>query len=159
MTADEVLMGKKFPGRKIVILGGGSVGCETADYLSPIVHDKAPRNREIIIIEAMKEVMMKDAGAGRASIVQRMMKKPIEMVTSATLTRVDKDNIYYEQNGVEHCINDADTLVYAVGYRSNNSLVSQLEDAGIKVYVTGDASSVATLKEAISSGYEVARKI
>lgn len=159
MTADEVLMGKKFPGRKIIILGGGSVGCETADYLSPIVHDKAPRNREIIIIEAMKEVMMKDAGAGRASIVQRMMKKPIEMVTSATLTRVDKDNIYYEQNGVEHCINDADTLVYAVGYRSNNSLVSQLEDAGIKVYVTGDASSVATLKEAISSGYEVARKI
>ena len=159
MTADEVLMGKKFPGRKIVILGGGSVGCETADYLSPIVHDKAPRNREIIIIEAMKEVMMKDAGAGRASIVQRMMKKPIEMVTSATLTRVDKDNIYYEQNGVEHCINDADTLVYAVGYRSNNSLVSQLEDAGIKVYVTGDAGGVATLKEAISSGYEVARKI
>ena len=68
-------------------------------------------------------------------------------------------SVYYEQNGVEHCINDADTLVYAVGYRSNNSLVSQLEDAGIKVYVTGDAGGVATLKEAISSGYEVARKI
>ena len=33
-----------------VILGGGSVGCETADYLAPIVHDKAPRNREIVII-------------------------------------------------------------------------------------------------------------
>ena len=156
MTADEVLMGKKFPGRKIVILGGGSVGCETADYLAPIVHDKAPRNREIVIIESMKEVMMKDAGAGRASIVQRMMKKPIDMITSATLTRVDKDNIYYEQNGVEHCISDADTLIYAVGYRSNNSLVSKLEEAGIKVYVTGDAGTVATLREAITSGYEVA---
>ena len=159
MTADEVLMGKKFPGRKIVILGGGSVGCETADYLAPIVHDKAPRNREIIIIESMKEVMMKDAGAGRAALVQRMMTKPIDMVTSATLTRVDKDNIYYEQNGVEHCISDADTLIYAVGYRSNNSLVSKLEEAGIKVYVTGDAGTVATLREAITSGYEVARKI
>ena len=159
MTADEVLMGKKFPGRKIVILGGGSVGCETADYLAPIVHDKAPRNREIVIIEAMKEVMMKDAGAGRASIVQRMMKKPIDMVTSATLTRVDKDNIYYEQNGVEHCISDADTLIYAVGYRPNNTLVTKLEEAGIKVHVTGDAGSVGTLKEAISTGYEVARKI
>ena len=159
MTADEVLMGKKFPGRKIVILGGGSVGCETADYLAPIVHDKAPRNREIIIIEAMKEVMMKDAGAGRASIVQRMMKKPIDMVTSATLTRVDKDNIYYEQNGVEHCISDADTLIYAVGYRPNNSLQAKLEEAGIKVHVCGDASSVGTLREAISTGYEVSRKI
>lgn len=159
MTADEVLMGKKFPGRKIVILGGGSVGCETADYLAPIVHDKAPRNREIIIIEAMKEVMMKDAGAGRAALVQRMMTKPIDMVTSAMMTRVDKDNIYYEQNGVEHCISDADTLIYAVGYRSNNALVSKLEEAGIKVHVTGDAGSVATLREAITTGYEVARKI
>ncbi len=159
MTADEVLMGKKFPGRKIVILGGGSVGCETADYLAPIVHDKAPRNREIIIIEQMKEVMMKDAGAGRASIVQRMMKKPIDMVTSATLTRVDKENIYYEQNGVEHCINDADTLIYAVGYRSNNSLREKLEEVGVKVYICGDASSVGTLKEAISTGYEIAKNI
>lgn len=159
MTADEVLMGKKFPGRKIVILGGGSVGCETADYLAPIVHDKAPRNREIIIIESMKEVMMKDAGAGRAALVQRMMTKPIDMVTSATLTRVDKDNIYYEQNGVEHCISDADTLIYAVGYRPNNSLKEKLEEAGIVVHVCGDASSVGTLREAISTGYEVARKI
>lgn len=159
MTADEVLMGKKFPGRKIVILGGGSVGCETADYLAPIVHDKAPRNREIVIIESMKEVMMKDAGAGRAALVQRMMTKPIDMVTSATLTRVDKDNIYYEQNGVEHCISDADTLIYAVGYRPNNSLKEKLEEAGIVVHVCGDASSVGTLREAISTGYEVARKI
>lgn len=33
MTADDILAGRTFPGRKIVILGGGSVGCETADYL------------------------------------------------------------------------------------------------------------------------------
>lgn len=159
MTADEVLMGKKFPGRKIVIIGGGSVGCETADYLAPIVHDKAPRNREIVIIEMAKEVMMKDGGAGRAAIVQRMMTKPIEMITNATVSRVDKDNIYYVQNDVEHCINDADTLVYAVGYKPNKEFEQKLIDAGIKYHLVGDAGNVATLKEAISTGYEVARKI
>lgn len=159
MTADEVLMGKKFPGRKIVIIGGGSVGCETADYLAPIVHDKAPRNREIVIIEMAKEVMMKDGGAGRAAIVQRMMTKPIEMITNATVSRVDKANIYYVQNDVEHCINDADTLVYAVGYKPNKEFEQKLIDAGIKYHLVGDAGNVATLKEAISTGYEVARKI
>ena len=71
MTADEVLMGKKFPGRKIVILGGGSVGCETADYLAPIVHDKAPRNREIIIIEAMKEEGVTKEDLGREGFLER----------------------------------------------------------------------------------------
>ena len=34
-TADDILSGKAFPGQKIVILGGGSVGCELADYLAP----------------------------------------------------------------------------------------------------------------------------
>ena len=33
MTADDLLGGNAFPGKKIVIVGGGTVGCETADYL------------------------------------------------------------------------------------------------------------------------------
>ncbi len=37
MTADDLLAGRAFPGKKIVIVGGGSVGCETADYLAPLV--------------------------------------------------------------------------------------------------------------------------
>lgn len=159
MTAEDVLMGRKFPGRKIVILGGGSVGCETADFLSPVVHDRAPRNREIVIIEMAKEVMSTEAGAGRSALVQKLMTKPIEMITNAKVTKVDKDNIYYEQNGVESCISDADTLVYAVGYRSNNQLVSKLIEAGIKVHTCGDASKVQSLKEAISSGFELAKKL
>ena len=47
MTADDVLAGKQFPGRKIVIIGGGSVGCETADYLAPLINDLFPRNRDV----------------------------------------------------------------------------------------------------------------
>ena len=34
MTADDLLAGRAFPGKKIVIVGGGSVGCETADSVS-----------------------------------------------------------------------------------------------------------------------------
>ncbi len=51
MTADDVLAGKQFPGRKIVIVGGGSVGCETADYLAPLINDLFPRNRDVTILE------------------------------------------------------------------------------------------------------------
>ena len=42
MTADDLLGGKAFPGKKIVIVGGGTVGCETADYLAPLVNDLSP---------------------------------------------------------------------------------------------------------------------
>ena len=60
MTADDVLAGRKYPGRKIVILGGGSVGCETADYLAPLIDDMFPANRDITVIEMTPSLMPGD---------------------------------------------------------------------------------------------------
>ena len=145
--------------KKIVIIGGGSVGCELADYLAPMVHDLAPRNREVIIIESMPAVMMKDAGAGRSSLVKRMMNKGIQMITGATLTRTSETEIEYVVNNETKVIKDADTLVFAVGYRPNLKLKDDLESLGMKYHLVGDAEKVASLKEAIISGYEVARKL
>ena len=88
MTADDILAGRAFPGRKVVIIGGGSVGCETADYLAPIVNDRFPRNRDITVIEMADEIMLKEAGAVRSNLVLRMMKKGIHIITKATVDRV-----------------------------------------------------------------------
>ena len=44
MTADDILNGNQYPGRKAVIIGGGSVGCELADYLAPLVNDLFANN-------------------------------------------------------------------------------------------------------------------
>ena len=48
VTADDILAGKAFAGRKVVVIGGGSVGCETADYLAPLVNDLFPRNPSLM---------------------------------------------------------------------------------------------------------------
>ena len=66
MTADDVLAGRAFPGRKIVIIGGGSVGCETADYLAPLINDLFPRNRDVTVLEMTNGVMMNESGPGRS---------------------------------------------------------------------------------------------
>lgn len=58
VTADDILAGKAFAGRKVVVIGGGSVGCETADYLAPLVNDLFPRNREIILLEMADGIML-----------------------------------------------------------------------------------------------------
>lgn len=157
--ADDVLLGKSFPGRKIVILGGGSVGCELADYLAPMVHDLAFRNRDITVIEAAPALMMKDAGAGRSSLIKRMMKKGIKMITNATLTEVTNNEIKYVVNNQEYIINDADTFIFAVGYKPNTKFEEMLKELNVKYHLIGDANSVGSLKEAIIAGYEIARKI
>ena len=79
MTADDILAGKQFPGRKIVIIGGGSVGCELADYLAPLLNDRFIRNRDITVLEMEQEIMMSETGPGRSLLVQRMIQKGISI--------------------------------------------------------------------------------
>lgn len=53
--------------QKIVIVGGGSVGCETADYLAPLVNDLAPSNRDVTLIEMTRTLAdaLTEAGFAR----------------------------------------------------------------------------------------------
>lgn len=159
MSADDILTGKAFPGRKIVIIGGGSVGCETADYLAPIVNDLFIRNREIILIEMAKGVMMGESGPGRSLLVQRMMKKGIQMICDAKVEKVEEDKIYYVKDQKEYCIDDADTLVFASGYKPDNSIEEMLKNAHVNYQLIGDAKKVGNIKDAIFQGYEIAKQL
>ena len=159
MTADDILNGRAFPGRKIVIIGGGSVGCETADYLAPTVNDRFPRNRDITVIEMADEIMMKEAGVPRSVLVQRMVKKGVHIITKAAVDAVENDKIYYTTEGVQKVIGDADTLVFATGYKVCPAMEDMLREAGVTYHMVGDAAAVGTIKEAISTGYEVAKAL
>lgn len=159
MTADDILAGRAFPGRKVVILGGGSVGCETADYLAPLVDDRYPRNREIVVLEMADNVMLNETGPGRSLLVQRMQKKGVKLICGAKVERVDADCIYYTKNGEEFRIGDADTLVFAAGYQKDPSVEELLKSCGVVYHMIGDAHVIGTIKSAVSEGYETAKHI
>ena len=152
MTADDILSGRKFPGRKIVILGGGSVGCETADYLAPLVNDLFPANRDVTVIEMTGSLMTGDGGAAKSRLTQRLMSKGVKLLLNAQVKKVDESTITYEQDGEEHTIKDADTLVFAVGYTPTKG---EYENA----HYIGDCGKVGNLKDAISGAYQLARSL
>ena len=159
MTADDVLAGRAFPGRQIVVIGGGSVGCETTDYLAPLVNDLYPRNREITLLEMAPGVMASESGPGRSLLVQRMMAKGVQMICGAKVEKVDETNIWYTKDGQQHCIADADTLVLAMGYKADPALEEMLKAAGASYHLIGDANKVGTIKDAIGAGYETAKAL
>lgn len=159
MTADDVLAGRAFPGRKIVVIGGGSVGCETADYLAPLVNDLYPRNREITLLEMAPGVMASESGPGRSLLVQRMMAKGVQMICGAKVEKVDESSIWYTRDGQQHCIADADTLVLAMGYKADPALEEMLKAAGASYHLIGDANKGGTIKDAIGAGYETAKAL
>lgn len=152
MTADDILSGRKFSGRKIVILGGGSVGCETADYLAPLVNDLFPANRDVTVIEMTGSLMTGEGGAAKSRLTQRLMSKGVKLLLNAQVKKVDESTITYEQDGEEHTIKDADTLVFAVGYTPTKV---EYENA----HYIGDCGKVGNLKDAISGAYQLAKSL
>ncbi len=158
-TADDILAGKAFPGRKIVIIGGGSVGCELAEYLAPLVNDRFVRNRDITVLEMAQEIMMTESGSARSVLVQRMMAKGVKIECLAKVIKVTEDTITYEQNGSEHTISDADTLIFANGYHVDPAVEEMLKAAGVTYHFIGDGLKVGNLKDAISGAYELAKEM
>lgn len=64
-----------------------------------------------------------------------------------------------QKNGRTECIDDADTLIFAVGYHSDPTLKLLLEECGMTYHMIGDANHTGTIKDAIHDGYETARSI
>ena len=158
-TADDILFGRVHPGRKIVVVGGGSVGCETADYLAPLVNDLAKTNRDITLLEMGPVLAANESGAGRAVLITRMMSKGVKAITGAKVTAVDAETITYEKDGHEEVIEGADTLVLALGYHADPTLVEELEGAGVSVHTIGDATQLGNIRDAIAAAYAVAREL
>ena len=154
MTADDVLSGKAYPGRKIVVLGGGSVGCETADYLAPLINDMFPMNRNITLLEMTDSLMPGEGGAAKSRLTQRLMQKGVKIELNAQVTKVDENTITYIKDEQEHIIKDADTLIFAVGYEPK-----KVEIESENIHNIGDCDKVGTLKDAITCAHELAKNI
>ena len=159
MRADDILAGKAFPGLNIVIIGGGSVGCEVADFLAPTLNDRFPRNRRITLLEMAPEIMMTEGGVVRSKLAMRMMEKGIKIETKAQVSSVTEDTITYVKEGVEYTIKDADTLVFANGYHIESAMEDMLKEAGVSYQLLGDGAKVGNIKDAISGAYEIARNL
>ena len=158
-TADDILTGKVYPGQKIVILGGGSVGCELADYLAPLINDRFIRNRDITVVEMGKEILMTEGGAGRSVLVRRMMEKGVNIECDAKVVSAEDRTVTFVRNGVEHKIENVDTLVFAVGYHVDKSMEEMIKECGNPYYMIGDCVKPGNIKDAISQGYEATRKL
>ena len=138
--------------KDLVIIGGGSVGCETADYLAPLINDLFPANRDVTVIEMTNQLMIGEGGAAKSKLTRRLMEKGVHLELSSTVDEVTETTIKYTKKGVQYTIDDADTLVFAVGYTPTPLALENC-------HVIGDANKVGNLRDAISSAYEFAKNL
>ena len=146
VTAIDVLSGREIKGKNILVVGGGMIGCEVAEFLEQ-------QGKKVTIIEMLDRIAQ-DIGPTTAWVVRRRIKeKGIAIFTGTKLVGIDDDGITVEKEGKRESLK-GDTVVLAVGLRSDNELRESLQGK-VPLHYAGDCVEVAKILEAIHGGFKV----
>ena len=140
-------------GKRVAVLGGGLVGCETGLYL-------AEHGHEVTIIEMQQEIAPEANWMHKEGMMQSFAKAPITCRTGLRVSRIVPGEGVYALNGEgqEEFI-PADGIVYAMGMRPNTSTVDALKDVCLDTYSVGDCVRPRKARQAIEEGYWAAVRL
>lgn len=151
LAAEDVLLGAADPGRDVVVIGGGLVGCELALHL-------AQAGREVTIVEALGEVLELNGPLCPANFEMLRRLLPFSGVRVLTESQAVgyADGCVVVESPEEELRVPATGVIECVGYRANDVLYDELRLARPLVHKIGDARSVANIMNAIWDAHELA---
>lgn len=152
--AEQVLMNQKDPGDKVVVVGGGLVGCEMA-------LDLAQKGKKVTILEALPKIMAVNGpicSANKEMLEELLPFHGVDIICNAKVTGFQNGAVSYETDGKAEKL-DADSVILSVGYRSADELYHELEFDVADLYLLGDAGKVSNIMYAIWDAFEVANHI
>lgn len=146
----KVLAGEQQVYGTVAVIGGGMVGCETAEYL-------AARGCKVSVIEMMDKIAAGESVTILPTLLENYKTYGVEQYPSHKVKEFRMDAVVCEnKDGAEVTIS-CDYIVLAMGARSNEFDAAALEAAGIPVYSIGDAAGkAADISNAIRTGYDTA---
>ena len=151
--AHAVLGGEKVPTGRTVVIGGGIVGVEIAEYL-------ANQGHQCVIIE-MNGAVANGLGYNRMLFsLMDLEKHGVECIVNAVCKEITENAVRYEQEGE---IKEAacENVVMAVGARplSSEHIERACEKRNIPIHKIGDAASARRVLDAVAEAVETALKI
>lgn len=149
VSANAILLGKATVGNRVLVAGGGAVGCEVAQFL-------AGYDKDITIVEMLDEI-----GNGLPFVVRPMMLKAlgehkVNMLTSACVKEILQDGVAVLINGNVDILHGYDNIVIAMGSKSENELYDRIKAVVPEAYLIGDARQPRKIMEALGDALEVA---
>ncbi|UMV45969.1 NAD(P)/FAD-dependent oxidoreductase [Paenibacillus macerans] len=150
-NSHDVLYGKSAITGKVVVVGGGLVGLEVAEYL----HGKAS---DITVVEMLDKVA-RDLGELRAiCVMENLNSSGVHIVTDAKCVEIKEHSVMIESKGqiTEY---PCDSVVVAIGSRARNyeSIRVFCEERRIPYHVIGDAVRARRALDAVAEANQIAR--
>lgn len=155
-TAVDVLLGKAKVGERVVVVGGGQVGCEVA-------YELLRDGKQVAVVEYLDGLLAGGDEPVSAAIVLMLEDllnyHKADIRLSTAVTEIKDGSVVVEHAGAKEEL-PADTVVLATGFAANNGLYTALKELGKEVYVVGDAKkSPGNIMHSVADGNKVGREI
>ena len=154
-TANDLFRGKKKAQGKVLVLGGGLIGCETALWL-------AQQGKKVTIVEILSDLMIGGIPVqhmNRLMLLDLLRFHRVEVFTNTSLLEVTENGVDLLDGGSRKRNFPADTVVLAVGLKPDQELYQTLKGQTPDVYAIGDSRKAQNIMNSIWDAYEVARMI
>ncbi len=147
----SAINGAKPVGKKIVVIGGGLVGTETA-------LDLAENGHSVTLVEMLPKIMKDVAVTDFLAYSERIAKTDMRILTETRLEEVLDNGARVSSKKGEEII-EADTVILALGLKAEQGLYNELIAAGKEAYLVGDAVKAGKIFDAIHTAYRAAIRI
>ncbi len=152
-STQDILLGKKeIAGQKILIIGGGMAGVETADLL-------AQQGKKVIVVEMTNQVAAGMDVNHWFYVKRRLRERAVDILTNTLVEEVTEKAVALRVGEEKKTLGGIGAIVLAMGARPKNELVGQLKGVVSEVPVIGDAREVRNALEAILEGVKIGAKI
>jgi 2,4-dienoyl-CoA reductase-like NADH-dependent reductase (Old Yellow Enzyme family)/thioredoxin reductase len=148
MTFTDVLGGKTQVGHSVVIIGGGMVGCELAEFL-------ADQGKMVTILEILDEVAIEMWYGLGAFMTARLLDKGVTILTGIQYKQCTDEALNILTKEGKQLAIEADSVVVATGVDPNIELLIRLKGEVPEVHLVGDCAKPGRIPEAVDSAHLV----
>ncbi len=160
VTAWEVLAGHEASlAGNVVIVGGGLVGCETADFLAQTTDNLGVAPTHVTILEMQDRLALDGNSEARHLLMERLREKQVTIMLKAKAKEIVDDGVLFTRDGQDVSVQDAEYVILATGAKSADNLSAAVKDKVAEIYVIGDARNPATALQATSDAAWAGREI
>ncbi len=145
--AVDVISGASQTGEKVAVIGGGEVGCETAEFL-------ADRGKKVTVIEMLPQVLADSVPLRKTKLLRRLRQKGVVIMANTTCEEVSPEGLNVCGKDGQRQTVPADTVVIATGSKPDKSLYDALHGKVAGLYLVGDAVAPRSIFEAVEEGFK-----
>jgi pyruvate/2-oxoglutarate dehydrogenase complex dihydrolipoamide dehydrogenase (E3) component len=157
VVADDVLWGTVEVGNNVAVVGGSSMGVETAEFILQ------QEGKKVLVVEMLHDILLDISHDAELALLDKVGKKDFRYLASTTVTAIEKTNgkldLRVTRYAQEDIVSGFDTVVLAVGVAPSNDLGLALKEKFDNVYLVGDCEAAGDYRKAVHDAANVAMQI